>query len=124
MNDSETETVRNISQRYSYHGFYIQDDIRLTRKFTLNVGLRYDVTLPPVSGGDVYSDFTPDRPDPLAGGRLGAMRFAGFARGGRTRAAWCLAGTRGSVPGSGWPILPIRRRASGWPSAVPSRGLR
>ena len=81
VDNSETETVRNISQRYSYHGFYIQDDIRLTRKFTLNVGVRYDVTLPPVSGGDVYSDFTPDRPNPLAGGRLGALRFAGFGPG-------------------------------------------
>lgn len=86
-----TETVRYVSQYYPYYGFYAQDDWRITRKLTMNIGLRYDVTLPPVSASDEYSDFTPDRPNPDANGRLGALRFAGDGPG--------REGSRSLVPG-------------------------
>jgi hypothetical protein len=86
-----TETIRFVEQIYDYYGFYAQDDWRLTRKLTLNYGLRYEFTRPPVSGADEYSDFTPDLPNPAVNGFPGALRFAGFGPGREN--------TRSLVPG-------------------------
>jgi hypothetical protein len=96
VNDSSTETVRFVSQRYPYHGFYAQDDWRVTRKLTINIGLRYDMTLPPVADGDKYADFTPDKPNARVNNYPGALRFAGTGDG--------REGKRSLVPGwyGGW----------------------
>ncbi len=80
-----TETIRDVLQLYPYYGFYAQDDWRITPKFTINLGLRYEFTLPPVSLNDQYSDFTPDRPNPAVNGYPGALRFAGFGPGRENR---------------------------------------
>jgi hypothetical protein len=95
-NTGRTETDRWVPQVYPYHGFYAQSDWRVSRKLTVNFGLRYDLTLPPRSKIDNYSDFNPDRPNPGAGGRLGALWFAGFGEGRENR--------RSLVPGwyGGW----------------------
>ncbi|HYO81850.1 MAG TPA: TonB-dependent receptor [Bryobacteraceae bacterium] len=91
-----TETVRAVNQNFPYYGFYAQDDWRITRKLTLNIGLRYEFTLPPRSDLDEYSDFDPDRPNPDADGHPGALMFAGFGPG--------REGRRSLVPGwyGGW----------------------
>jgi hypothetical protein len=80
-----TETIRYVPQRYPYFGGYIQDDWRITRKLVLNLGVRYDVTLPPTHKQDEYSDFNPTRPNPGADGFLGALWFAGFGPGRENR---------------------------------------
>ncbi|HTM52197.1 MAG TPA: TonB-dependent receptor [Bryobacteraceae bacterium] len=86
-----TETIRYVAQKYPYFGFYVQDDWRVTRKLIVNLGVRYDFTLPPVNAKDEYSDFNPTRPNPGADGRPGALWFAGFGPGREN--------TRSLVPG-------------------------
>jgi hypothetical protein len=80
-----TETVRTVPQLYRYYGFYFQDDWRLSRRLTVNLGIRYDFTRPPISMNDQYSDFTPDRPNPRVNNYPGALRFAGFGPGRENR---------------------------------------
>jgi hypothetical protein len=95
-NGGNTETIRSVTQFYRYHGFYVQDDWRLSRKLIVNFGLRYDLTLPPISATDSYSDFTPDKPNPAVNGFPGALRFAGDGPG--------REGVRSLIPGwyGGW----------------------
>ncbi|HXB75247.1 MAG TPA: TonB-dependent receptor [Candidatus Acidoferrales bacterium] len=86
-----TETIRLLPQTYSYHGFYAQDDWRLSQRLVLNLGLRYEFTRPPRAGGDQYSDFSPTTPNPAINNAPGAVIFAGNGPG-RT-------GTRSLIPG-------------------------
>src|SRR5262249_59363564 len=41
------------------YGFYVQDDYRLTKRFTLNLGLRYEYASPPIEVADRQSNFDP-----------------------------------------------------------------
>jgi Carboxypeptidase regulatory-like domain/TonB dependent receptor len=51
----------------SYWGFYFQDDWRVSRKFTLNLGLRYDIDVPRTERFDRLAYFDFDAPSPIAG---------------------------------------------------------
>jgi hypothetical protein len=86
-----TETVRYLRQVYRYWGFYAQDDWRLSRKLTINFGMRYEFTLPPIAGGDQYSDFSPTTPNPAVNNYPGALIFAGDGPGRQ--------GVRSLIPG-------------------------
>src|SRR4051794_9131276 len=35
--------VPQLAYRWGYYGFYLQDDVKLTQKLTLNIGVRYDI---------------------------------------------------------------------------------
>jgi hypothetical protein len=81
-----TENDRYLGQQWRSHGWYFQDDWQITRRLVMNLGVRYEFTLPPLEKDDKWSDFTPDRPNPGAtrpdGTKLlGALRFAGFGPG-------------------------------------------
>ena len=58
------------------YGFYVQDDYRVTRRLTLNLGLRYEYFSPPVEVADRQSNF-----DPKIGRFLGAAENGTFADG-------------------------------------------
>ncbi|HTS31905.1 MAG TPA: carboxypeptidase regulatory-like domain-containing protein [Bryobacteraceae bacterium] len=77
----QIDTVRFIGQQFTYFGGYIQDDWRVSSKLVLNLGLRYDINLPPTGLNDRWSDFSPTTPNPAAGGILGAVLFAGSGAG-------------------------------------------
>jgi hypothetical protein len=76
-----TENDRFVGQQWRSHSWYVQNDIRVNRRLTVNLGLRYEMGLAPLEQQDRWSDFTPDRPNPGAGGIPGALRFAGFGEG-------------------------------------------
>lgn len=63
--------------RYRSFAAYFQDDWRVTRKLTLNLGMRYDLFLPRSESHNNMSSFDPTVPNPGAGGRLGALAFLG-----------------------------------------------
>jgi hypothetical protein len=77
----------DIDFGFKYYAWYFQDDIKLTKKLTLNAGLRYDLPFPRLEKDRQNSNFNPSIPNPGAGGLLGALEFAGDGpgRSGRDR---------------------------------------
>ncbi len=67
--------------RYQYFAAYAQDDWKVTRRLTLNYGLRYDIFFPRYEKRDNLSTFDPSVPNPGAGNRLGALVFLGQGEG-------------------------------------------
>ena len=60
---------RPATTNYQY-GFFGQDNWKVTPKLTLNLGLRYDVTLPRTDRYNRQNSFDPNVPSPLNGGNL------------------------------------------------------
>jgi len=67
--------------RYQYWAGYAQDDWKISRKLTLNYGLRYDVFLPRYEARNNLSTFDLKLPNPAAGNLPGAMTFLGEGQG-------------------------------------------
>lgn len=76
-----TENDRFVGQQWRSHAWYFQDDYKVTPKLTLNYGVRYEFTLPPLEQLDKWSDFDPTLPNARADGLPGALRFAGTGPG-------------------------------------------
>jgi hypothetical protein len=60
---------------------YVQDDIKLTPKLTVNLGLRWDIQVPFTENNNLIVFFNPDLPNPAAGGRPGAATQFGYGPG-------------------------------------------
>ncbi|MDZ7638819.1 MAG: carboxypeptidase regulatory-like domain-containing protein [Bryobacterales bacterium] len=67
--------------RYSYAAGYVQDNWRVNRKLTLNLGLRYEVPVGWHVDQGNYSSLNMSQPNPGAGGLPGALAFYGSGPG-------------------------------------------
>ncbi|HEY3454494.1 MAG TPA: TonB-dependent receptor [Bryobacteraceae bacterium] len=63
--------------RYHDWSAFVQDDWSVNSRLTMNIGLRYDFFGPSFEVADRMSFLNPDIPNPAAGGRPGALQFAG-----------------------------------------------
>src|SRR6266446_5141537 len=77
----QIDTIRFIGQQWPYFAGYFQDDWRINPKLTLNLGIRWETTLPPTGLEDRWSDFSPTRPNPAANNIPGALIYAGSGTG-------------------------------------------
>jgi hypothetical protein len=73
---------KNVASASTYHGFYIQDDWRLSTKLTLNLGVRYDFDVPRTERYNRMNWFDPAAPSPLNNtpgfsALTGGVRFVG-----------------------------------------------
>lgn len=76
-NASINITPNIVQFRSQYYAGFVQDDWKARQNLTLNLGFRYDVDVPKRELYNRYSSFDPLLPNPGAGGRLGAVAFAG-----------------------------------------------
>jgi hypothetical protein len=67
--------------RETYTGLWVNDEFKVSNKLTLTLGLRFDYQAARTETNDQYSTFSPSTPNPGAGGRPGAMIFAGTGDG-------------------------------------------
>ena len=74
--------TNDLSQaRSSILGLFFQDDIKITPTLTMNLGLRWDAFFPMTERNDNWSILDLNLPNPGAGGRPGALIFAGQGAG-------------------------------------------
>jgi hypothetical protein len=82
------ERVQALSSYHHYIGAYVQDDYRLSRKLTLNLGLRWDVETGTAEAHDRLTYFDPNFAAPLRNGpNRGALLFTGGGNPSSIRAA-------------------------------------
>ncbi|PYV85928.1 MAG: hypothetical protein DMG05_21555, partial [Acidobacteria bacterium] len=75
---------RDMSRRgfhNDYYSAFVQDEFKITPKLTLSYGVRFEVPMPLSEQYDRLSALDPNLPNPGAGGRPGALAFAGSGPG-------------------------------------------
>jgi hypothetical protein len=71
------EAVGTTGGRFKNYSWWAQDNYKILRKLTLNLGLRYDIMTPFVEVRNRQSFFNPNIPNPAVGGFPGALMFYG-----------------------------------------------
>ena len=81
VDNGNVGVVTNTRGGKSQFGMYVQDSWKVTRKFTLDYGLRWDYSTYAREQYGRAPDFAPTVPNPTAGGRPGAVIYEGDAPG-------------------------------------------
>jgi hypothetical protein len=84
--NSEQLSITSVNPRLNsnYWAAYVQDDIKVRRDLTLNLGLRYDIDNPRSEAHGAQSNLDLSRPNPGAPGQLGALVYNPVANQGET----------------------------------------
>ncbi len=77
VDEASVDSPLNVGSVRPYYAGFVQDDFKVSSRLTLNLGLRYDLELPPYELVDRASVFDLNTPNPGAGGLPGAMVFLG-----------------------------------------------
>jgi hypothetical protein len=80
-NSVNTASPLVLGNRETYWALFIQDDWKVTRKLTINAGLRWDLNVPFTEVHDQYTILDEKKPDPTAGNLPGALSFYGHGPG-------------------------------------------
>jgi len=73
--------INNMKMGKHMVGLFAQDTWKVTRKLTLDYGIRYDYQTYLKEQYGRFAQFAPNIPNPSQGGRLGAVEFEGFGPG-------------------------------------------
>lgn len=79
-----SETLANPRLSSSYYAAYVQDDFKIRRDLTLNLGIRYDVDTPRHEDHGDQSSLNLAIPNPTAPPALGALAYGGASNQGLT----------------------------------------
>jgi hypothetical protein len=77
VNAASIQVSDKIPSRASYGALYLQDDWRVTDRFTVNAGIRYEVEFPRYVIGNKMNSFDPAAINPVSG-TPGVVTFAGM----------------------------------------------
>jgi hypothetical protein len=113
---SVQNTFKNVATQSWYLAFYAQDDWRVTRTLTLNLGLRWDVDLPRTERYDRTNFFDPNVATPVSQvipGVTGGLVFVGRDGQPRTQFKSDL-NNWGPRIGISWQFMPKTVLRTGW----------